>query len=322
MLASKTTLIVGAGASMALDYPSGAELREWVIEGKGILYKEFEALDYDRGVHSRLAWRFRDSMIPSIDAFLAEPENADLRDWGVLCIAAALLPCEALHPKNPPAWLKIVFNAIRAAPTPDRHQQLTIVTFNYDLSIEHFLFRAFAGAYKLPPDLAKVRLNQAVKIIHVYGDLGPLNMWGGDRVYAGEIYRSTITTAANNLKIIGREPDDPRFVAAQEAISGAEFIAILGFGYDETNIANLKLPEVTAEKHLFSTGWNMGVGMRAWIDRLGINDIMFGLPNHGVAEFLDQSAFFQWANTPGARGHQLRQGILSTSGQSMRLPPH
>ena len=36
MLAHPTTIIIGAGASVDLGYPTGAVLRDWIIEGRGL----------------------------------------------------------------------------------------------------------------------------------------------------------------------------------------------------------------------------------------------------------------------------------------------
>src|SRR4051812_20201880 len=125
MLANPTTLIVGAGASVELGYPTGAQLRDWIIEQRGMEGDWGPEAELER---KRLEWRFRESLIPSIDAFLAEEANADLRRWGVSAIAGALLPCEDLKKSKPPAWLRMVFNAVRGKRDQDHSHILKIVT--------------------------------------------------------------------------------------------------------------------------------------------------------------------------------------------------
>jgi hypothetical protein len=283
MLANSTTLVVGAGASVPLGYPTGAELRDWIIDGRGMDDWDDSESERDR---KRLNWRLARSLIPSIDAFLAEDENEDLRGWGVLCIAGALLPCEALKKGRPPAWLQMVFNVIRGRQDEDHKHPLRIVTFNYDLSIEYFLFHAFLASYKLSEKDARTMMDQSVQVIHVYGQLGQIVELGGDREYGGEITKSAVSVASKGLKIIGRAPDDPIFNEAHQAIVDAEFLGILGFGYDATNVANLKLYERVAPKYAFSTGFGMGYGMRAWMRNSALPPITIGSSKDDVAAFL------------------------------------
>ena len=48
--------------------------------------------------------------------------------------------------------------------------RLTVVTFNYDLSLEHYLFNAMCNAYGVPEDRA-AQVLKCIKFIHVYGKL-------------------------------------------------------------------------------------------------------------------------------------------------------
>ena len=306
MLANPTTLIVGAGASVALKYPTGVQLRDWIIEGRGMSYEFGEEANEHR---KRLEWRLSRSLIPSIDAFLAEKANEDLRRWGVLCIAGALLPCEAEEKRTAPAWLRLIFNAIRGETDQDHRYPLKIVTFNYDLSIEYFLYDAFLASYKGAQDIALARFKESVEIIHVYGQLGQIIQLGGDREYGGEVSLGRIHSSAKDLRIIGREPDHPAFAAAHQAILEAEFLAVLGFGYDQTNIANLKLRELAGSKYLFSTGYDMGYGMRGWIRRMGLPLALIGSPHDDVERFLHNSGFLHWANTPNEKAAEMHDAI-------------
>jgi len=124
VIANRTTLILGAGASDP-TYPTGPGLID-IITGS-----------YTKGSErERLAIRLRTSMLPSIDAFLAEEGNSDLVEYGRQAIAEALIPCER---KAVPAWDRLLFNAIRAPRSSKHSHPLQIVTFNYDLSLEYSL---------------------------------------------------------------------------------------------------------------------------------------------------------------------------------------
>ncbi|MEN3371040.1 MAG: hypothetical protein V7609_3183 [Verrucomicrobiota bacterium] len=317
MLANSTTLIVGAGASVPLEYPTGAELRDWIIEGRG--------MDDDWGAEGeadqkRLNWRLRRSLIPSIDAFLAEKENEDLHSWGIKCIAGALLPCEAKKKEEPPTWLCMVFNAIRGRKDQDHQHPLKIVTFNYDLSIEYFLFHAFLASYKLSQEDARRMFDESVQIIHVYGQLGQIIELGGGRDYGGEVTKDAISLASRGLKIIGRAPEASIFDDAHKAILEAEFLGILGFGYDATNVANLRLHERLAPKYAYSTGFNMGYGMRAWMRNVKLPSITIGSSKDDVATFLHNSAFLQWANTPRKTSLDMNNAIFKHFTEDFRIP--
>jgi hypothetical protein len=73
---------LGAGASVRFGYPTGAELRQQIIDRVGMNHN---ASDY-----RELLERFRRSLVSSIDAFLAEKENHHLQEVGRVAIVAAL----------------------------------------------------------------------------------------------------------------------------------------------------------------------------------------------------------------------------------------
>ena len=72
---------------------------------------------------------------------------------------------------------------------PFEDNPLSVITFNYDRSLEAFFFRALQNLFGLPPDAAEDR-RRMIKIIHVYGDLGEDLMGGGlERGYQPELER-------------------------------------------------------------------------------------------------------------------------------------
>ena len=214
----------------------------------------------------------------------------------------------------------MVFNVIRGRKDAFHQHRLKIVTFNYDLSIEHFLFHAFLASYKLNQEDARKMFDESVQIIHVYGQLGQIIELGGDREYGDAVTRDTIYSASKDLKIIARAPEDSIFNEAHQAILEAEFLGILGFGYDATNVANLKLNERAGSKYVFSTGYDMGYGMRGWIRSMGLSSILIGSPKDDVARFLHNSGLLQWANTPGKTSLDMNNAIFKHFTQGFRVP--
>ena len=148
--------------------------------------------------------------------------------------------------------------------------KLTIVTFNYDRSLEQYLGRALsvAGA----KDIRK-RLS-LLGFIHVYGTLGgrpyidenPLA-----REYGDIKDPSAVKQAADGIKIIDREDDGEllsQFELAKNALSDAKNIVILGFGYDATNVRRLALRESIEGRDagVLGTAWGMSKRQRQEVE--------------------------------------------------------
>ncbi len=171
------------------------------------------------------------------------------------------------------------------------------------------MWRAFSAAYKISGEEARAGLDESVDVIHVYGQLGKIDTPSGERSYGASNEPFQIEGASRGIEIIGRKPDDPRFNQAHDAISNADFLAILGFGFDETNVANLKLTDLAKDKAVFSTGYKMGYGMRAWLRHIGLPKIMIAPATHDVETFLTKSALLHWANVPGLTGSQMHGAI-------------
>jgi len=315
MIANPTTLILGAGASKPFGYPTGAELRQQIIDRLG--------LNYDASDYQELLDRFRWSLVSSIDAFLAEKENQHLSDVGRVAIVAALHQVE--HQSQTGDWYELLFNAIRGRSSSERSDPVRVITFNYDRSLEHFIFHAFKNAYHLSDEDALGLFDQSIEVIHVYGDIGALPELEPTektaRPYGENLTPEGYVTASKRIEIIERAETSPMFKRAREAIVDAQFLGILGFGYDQTNVANLDLRHLANEKRAFSTGFNLGYGMRGWIRRMGLGDVFIGRETEDVRAFLHNSGFLQWANTPGKTPREMQESIYHYfENKALRVP--
>lgn len=242
-------LVLGAGASLAYGYPLGGALRTKIIElseitalRAGIVEDSFYKSDVE--ILTEFQQVFRGSQMYSIDAFLARrPEYSEI---GKKCIAAVLLQLESEHNlfsegADRDHWYQYLFNHWAKNDWDDlSFDDVSIITFNYDRSLEHFLFHALQSAYnKSASDVCEKM--KSLKIIHVYGCLSDV-LPGSENYepYDGGIDAGKVERAASRLVVIpeGRI-DSHSLQIARDWLLDATGIAFLGFGFDATNIERL-----------------------------------------------------------------------------------
>ena len=259
MITKPTVLVLGAGASIPYGYPSGAGLLKDIFtnitsnlwretySNCGLDYKEMDVLNSELNL----------SQMPSIDAFLEHRRDEFLKA-GKAAIALSLLSKE-----NPDTFndfdirekgiYHFLYNNLTTSWEEFRENKLTVVTFNYDRSLEHFLFSALKHSYN-KSDSQVAEAIQAIPIIHVHGSLGPLP-WqedGGIDYYplfrrdqgASEIAKR-IKVASENIIIVSEaQPKSQEFAFAFERLKQADRIYFLGFGYYPVNLERLGLLEL------------------------------------------------------------------------------
>jgi hypothetical protein len=297
MFVEKTALVLGAGASAPYNFPSGEGLVNDVINGLKSGSGLFGCVRqmYDRALWMEFSERLRPCM--SADVFLEKKENERFLDVGKACIAAALLPRENEDglfgkPTNGRSWYKQLFDFMtEGTQSIDGFQAntLSVITFNYDRSLEYYLVTALHDLYSgktIEQCYEKVR---AVKVIHVYGKLGRLPWEEQDGTvhashvsmpipYGEQALRETqqdtlfaqkpvLIAAAGNIQIISEGMDDTeRFEEARRLLGESSKVFILGFGFHPTNLKRLKL-ELLTRHQLKCTTHELGADRRKSLDR-------------------------------------------------------
>jgi len=140
-----------------------------------------------------------------------------------------------------------------------KKNKVNFITFNYDRSLEHFLYNSLLQTYgsinlreHRPLDLIPF------KFIHVYGKIDNFP-WEDP---SGSEYRTKysvrdILRVADNIKLI-HERDDKFLNEIKQTIAKAKNIFFLGFGYDEDNMRALGWPKNFNEnKNIFGTAFNL-----------------------------------------------------------------
>lgn len=259
MIHKSTVFVLGAGASMPYGFPSGAELRSMICRAlipdpagnkRG---QQIESLAGNGEPVTKFARAFAGSGIASIDAFVARrPEYARL---GKLAISAILCGLESSNPilsdDTDDHWYRLLWGALvrdtREAMDIAR-SQVRFVTFNYDRSLEYFLFESISNSFGCDEKTAAQVLGN-MGILHVYGQLGPFasSRKDGTRVY-GAVELKDLSLAAASIHVVPEARSNDPFKIARKWFDEARRICFLGYGFDPLNNERLGLYSVLREK--------------------------------------------------------------------------
>jgi len=288
MITVPTVLVLGAGASLDYGFPLGRELIRLILSLTIVNDKPFEDGLYARyfqdmppmptpiphpmsdiwealSISGTSVWLFQNALIaanpPSIDAFLEDRLDDYFTSIGKAAIAKALIPSEDVSKLDwqPQEGLyDYLWDRLRAKVTKFNENKLSVITFNYDRSLEYFLFRRLKHTYNLDDNDAADLLN-SIEIVHMYGKLGEPSFWAGKegRDYSTDDSPLEIEKCMKGIKVIGeRSTDTGEFQRAHELLGQAERACFLGFSYDETNVERLGINQFNIP--IFGTAVGMG----------------------------------------------------------------
>jgi hypothetical protein len=295
MIMNPTVLILGAGASHPYGYPLGSSLVEEIVRltVHGSPLAEVLREPQLDVFHRRL----RESETYSIDEFLEC--NPDFLEIGKLCIAAGLMmagPVPSTRVAQEHHWYRYLWARLRegAAKSSDfRDNRLSVITYNYEMSLERYLARVLANSF---PDLAQSSpeavtefATQAVPIVHLHGTLS-----GADGLAAAEndrgkfMTREFLDSAARGIRVVHEEITGYR--VAHERLGLAGRVHILGFGYHSTNLQRLELLRVSKEGNAWGEFGGTAMGLGAAQRRRAANGMKLG---RGLLYDLDCLAYLK-----------------------------
>lgn len=252
MIDTETVFVLGAGASAHLAYPLGDELREQIIEGLSSpgspRFRELSELDFTNKEITSFVNDFRYSGVMSIDAFLEHRRK--FLNVGKCAIAQALIPREnlgALFPskrtKMAENWYQYIYRFMNTGFDDFHENKISFITFNYDRSLEHFLFTALSNTYGKNEVETAGKL-MPIKILHIHGFLDYLPWQSPEgREYHSKYTLAGLNAAAAKIKIIHETCEDKVLKEANDLLLKAKRIYFLGFGYDYKNMDKLGLDE-------------------------------------------------------------------------------
>lgn len=289
--------VLGAGASAPYGFPVGRGLLMEICKLIGMTESEGGALG-----HQLLAFRFDSKKVysfandlyrsqqPSVDAFLENrPEYMEI---GKTAIAAALIPYEIEGTLYRNDWYEYLVRMIAPTQNAFLKSSLSIITFNYDRSLEHSLFVALKASFGLS-DADSAKLLSSLPIVHVHGLLGglPYLTESEARPYVPKLTPELVKVAAAQILIV-HEVDGlgPAFERAHELLSKAAKVCFLGFGYLPANVVRLQINQLCREGVLIGTAFDMQDAERNRAVGLFKNGL--SLSNENVLSFLRSRLMF------------------------------
>lgn len=273
-----TTFVIGAGASAEFGLPVGWKLLEQIrdnclfafdpsIVGAKGNQKIFNAVLQkhcsDRPTLDRVFTTFRDihkgvETAGSIDEYINRySDDALIAELGKLQIAYAILFAETRSKMMPKkgkdadginwqavdeTWIvpftRALFDGVRASEVETLGQNITIICFNYDRCIEHYLEYAIQRAYRDVDRPAARKIVNQMNIIHPYGSLGPLDRFSfGTPPEHADLYHIT-----KNLITWSETVEDEELIdTMRQSIGSADNIVFLGFAFASQNMKLLAL---------------------------------------------------------------------------------
>jgi len=319
MIQNDIVFILGAGASKPFGYPIGTELADIIIhnlegardrfinKSNEYRFKLFEKLGFSREEIDEFKKALSTSTYDTIDLFLKR--RKEFMKIGKCAIADAIISCEdekILSQRNNDNWYRRLFNMINAPSCSDFCKNpISFITFNYDRSLEQYLYQTLSNAYPTTKDEISSLL-KTIPVIHVHGKLGDLP-WQTDKNEQpynngrrnNEIY---LGKSAEMISIPCEKIDidsDSVFSECYKLLERAKKIFIFGFGYDRDNLDSIKIRNNLDGKSVIGT--NIGIDLRRYKEikdyfreKIFLGDIERGnVKEFSIIEVLNSSLLYR-----------------------------
>jgi len=221
----------------------------------------------------------------SIDSFLRRHEST-FGEVARLHIAAVLLACEhAGADRLEGDWYRLLSEEVisRDLQTVEAGK-LSIISFNYDRSLERYLLNQFENRCDLSANDAHAALAK-IRIEHVYGQLGTLE-------YVGYGQYARAHTASTGIRTIRSEPEEDVRSRIVKILQASVYINFIGFGFDDDNI-DLLGPGNFKNKRVYSTTKGLSANTRLKIrQQLGVRLLAKDPPDLTAVQLLNVRTLF------------------------------
>ena len=267
MITTPTVLVLGAGASCPYGFPTAKRLRNDICEAFSSRDTPAIRLLGDSAAPAEKFLEFREAFwqsgTSSIDAFLqGRPEFLPVGKFAIAyCLMAYENGKNLYDPPEPHKdWYLDLSERLTSSFDEFENNQLSIITFNYDRSLDYYLFTSLRNRHGRSVDECIEKFAK-LPIIHVYGQLGKIPYpQRGCRHYLpfGEEEKKVhgvVVGASQGITLLHEKESELREV--HNLLAAAERVCFLGFGYHPLNLARLQLKgDTVLKRQVFGTVLN------------------------------------------------------------------
>lgn len=200
----------------------------------------------------------------TIDYFLQNAKDKKLVEIGKFALSFHLIGYEDAILKDncyesKPNWLKIFVEKYIKEIYNNKELNFKIITFNYDRTIEHFIYQHLTEELLITEIEAVSFINCRLEVIHIYGKIGNLE-WQDKTSFIkfGEKNDNSIFVdyAIKNVQLIGTRIEPEVQNRIDEILSNASKVIFLGYGFDSENN---RLLNIDSESKIIYTKYGLSV---------------------------------------------------------------
>jgi hypothetical protein len=154
-----------------------------------------------------------------------------------------------------PLFLSMATGSLTKEEAANAFDNVTIINFNYDRIIEHFLFARLQTHFGLTAEEAVASIS-SLNVIRPYGSVGLLPWQSGDVPFGYHLPRNErLFTLANNVLTFTEQKLTAEVQSAiRSAMQSARRVIFLGFGFHQQNMEILRVPSAEPWRYVLATG--------------------------------------------------------------------
>jgi hypothetical protein len=278
MFSKPTVFILGAGASHEVGLPLGADLTRRVAEAMHVPSSPLMgAMGIAIGSPRGAAADRLHSVLPSFDSidealhWLSDDPIAV--ELGKIGIANEIMNAErssALYSGEGdgrpdlanvdatwlPILLSLLISGLKRTDADSIRQTVTFINFNYDRSLEHYLYWALQERASMEEDRAR-SLVSALEVIRPYGGLGKL--WTDENTYG---QTSDPKEISKRIRTFTEQRNEETGAQIKRAMLNSRVVVFLGFGFHTQNLDALTIEASDSEPRREIFGTVKGINSR------------------------------------------------------------